>query len=584
MNDNIVSQKLTHRKLQPIRKEKRVTNIESSEKDEHNEYIKSKLTEAAKLVKLAKVHARGTKSGDALRRTVRVLDDMLQSFGLDFSTVTRRTVKQPYNVCPEIYKGSTFGYPFFYRGFEQSNCSYRVAEEKLVTIVIQLDNFRVETISRLLDDIINYNRNMSVVVGAKVSELPQFKNDRYSQILFKTYKTTTSKGRIWNDIIEHVQTPYVLVARDLIRFDNDTRIHRLIREIERLQLTSAGGASRDSNGFWKLGCLQRAYKNYTLVYEEGYQESIHECVFCDHIENSFVISKTLISKFKFDESLSQEGMWEDFFLRAEGESVVCPDSMFYSNRTIRSSRVLDWKEFGGKYQLRTMKFVSSKFEVDFNCPKPIKCFLGTGFSVTSCCLEELANLITFIMNACEKAGAICELQEGTLLGAVKLNKVLPWERDADITFLTANYSQLQKLKATFESAGYAFRDGSALWCCADNRTAGGKFRIGSGHWHAELYGQHIMDSELLMQNSIKPTKVLLNGNWVNVPRNPGLHARNRYGHEIYAHAQHWIVTGKSSGWINYDTSSFTNCHKSGDHNCLDRYNSDGNLQFTDPIP
>jgi hypothetical protein len=36
-----------------------------------------------------------------------------------------------------------------------------------------------------------------------------------------------------------------------------------------------------------------------------------------------------------------------------------------------------------------------------------------------------------------------------VLGAVKFNKVLPWERDADITFLTANYTAFKKLKPKF---------------------------------------------------------------------------------------------------------------------------------------
>lgn len=52
----------------------------------------------------------------------------------------------------------------------------------------------------------------------------------------------------------------------------------------------------------------------------------------------------------------------------------------------------------------------------------------------------------------------CELQEGTLLGAVKLNKVLPWERDADITFLTADFPKLLKIKDIFTRQGYVVHD------------------------------------------------------------------------------------------------------------------------------
>ena len=34
------------------------------------------------------------------------------------------------------------------------------------------------------------------------------------------------------------------------------------------------------------------------------------------------------------------------------------------------------------------------------------------------------------------------------------------------------------------------------------------------------------------------------GHWIPVSYNPGLHARNRYGYEIYKHSQHWLETGE----------------------------------------
>lgn len=49
-------------------------------------------------------------------------------------------------------------------------------------------------------------------------------------------------------------------------FNIDTRQERLVREIESLDVVIAGGASRDQNGIWKLGCYQSSYANYSLVY------------------------------------------------------------------------------------------------------------------------------------------------------------------------------------------------------------------------------------------------------------------------------------------------------------------------------
>ena len=46
------------------------------------------------------------------------------------------------------------------------------------------------------------------------------------------------------------------------------------------------------------------------------------------------------------------------------------------------------------------------------------------------------------------------MQEGTLLGAVKFNGILPWERDGDVTFHTNNFTAIASLAGKFRGAGY----------------------------------------------------------------------------------------------------------------------------------
>ena len=41
-------------------------------------------------------------------------------------------------------------------------------------------------------------------------------------------------------------------------------------------------------------------------------------------------------------------------------------------------------------------------------------------------------------------------------------------------------------------------------------------------------------------------RINIAGNWIPVSYNPGLHARNRYGHQIFKHSQHWLELGKPS--------------------------------------
>lgn len=167
-------------------------------------------------------------------------------------------------------------------------------------------------------------------------------------------------------------------------------------------------------------------------------------------------------------------------------------------------------------------------------------------------------------------------------GAVKFNKVLPWERDADITFLTGNYTAFKRLQSKFTEAGYTLTsDDASLWCCVDGRQAGGKFRVGTTRWSLELYGQHMMESEGLAASGQKPTKVQFAGQWVTVMRNPGLFARNRYGPHVYKHAEHWMDMGHDTGWSFYRPGKFKTCAFPGHSACLDQFPADGNIQFSD---
>jgi hypothetical protein len=560
------------------------------------------LVKAAKYLHEARKHVRGTKTALHLKSAARLLDMALKKLNVKTEEIYNRPIKMSTNICPEVYKSTTYGYPFFDKGFELTNCTNSTSLDKLVTLLINFDKEFIAKFSqtkkqfplvvhRVLQGIASYNPNISILIGSSLVDDSVFPTSLVKQLpnlKLKLFNSNCKSGHVWKTLLKDVTTPFTLITRDITWLTADVRLDRLIREIERLNVSVAAGAIRSPNGHWKGGCHQRAFKNYTMVFVEGYDESIHECMFCDHVDGPFVIETNVAKKIQFDDRLEGEGVFEDLFLRmstSAHETVVCPDSMFHVARNVdklHSVNPKDWATFAHKWHLWKLKLSSGDI-IQFEC-RNFLCFEGTGFVVHPCCLQELGDVVKFTMAACESAGVICEFQEGTLLGAVKMNKVLPWERDADLTFLTANYSKLQSLHGDYVSAGYRFNDGASLWCCADNRTAGGKFGIGTRHWHVELYGQHLMDSEMLMADGLPQTKLFFDGQWTGVPRNPGLHARNRYSHEIFAHAQHWLALGKSDGWLKYKTRTFTTCRSPNGQACLDQYNADGIVQFGDPIP
>ncbi len=78
------------------------------------------------------------------------------------------------------------------------------------------------------------------------------------------------------------------------------------------------------------------------------------------------------------------------------------------------------------------------------------------------------------------------------------------------------------------------------------------------------------------------TRVLFDGRWVEVPKNVGQEIRDRYGPEVYKHAQHPSAlsrTGYTAQKGYSEAGHFTKCRTPGRHDCLDQYPADGNLAF-----
>ncbi|KAL9979499.1 hypothetical protein ACROYT_G017173 [Oculina patagonica] len=316
---------------------------------------------------------------------------------------------------------------------------------------------------------------------------------------------------------------------------------------------------------------------------------------CDDLPGPFLAKTSVLRDIGFHLS-GEHGLFRELFLRVKdrysrlhlgldhgGTAVVtCPDVMFQiQTPPVRDDELAN---FANKHNIKKIVEPDGKTRW-FGCRRGIKhrngekCPLKSGLVVPPCCLENIADAIKFVLEQCTRNNITCELQEGTLLGAVKLNKVLPWERDADITFLTADFPKLVKIKDVFNRQGYVVHDIQQPWCCVEGHKAGGKIELLANGWSIQMYGQHRMSSRRTLTNEHPPTKVFFSGSWLNVPFNPGLYVRNRYGKEVYKHAEHWLSTGKQSGWDPYETGVFSSCPVKGFHGCLDQYQPDGSLQF-----
>ena len=493
-----------------------------------------------------------------------------------------------HGLCPEVYMGSRHGYPFYETGFLPSHCNN---EPKPIGVYISavfnfISQSRISSteVQALIHSFTALYPSVPVYVA-----IPEGVSlgDAATKC---TYVDITNPGEYpgsaWNRLVALVKTGFVFVSAGASRFDGDSNMERLLRSILTLDIPIVGGAIKTPIGSWDMGCVQTVFRNYSLLYSSGYWHSQKECVYCTHISSPFLAQTRYLLDHKLPMNITEGVLFTEYFLILSQSGLyfaVCPDVMFHITGSYLSNQNRGtWLPMARRWKINSIRF-PNKAKVIYACDELyIDCAFHAGIAVPPCCLRLLSEQIKYIIRICKKYHIICELQEGTLLGSTKFGKVLPWERDGDITVLSSNFSALVNLSRVFTSAGYEMKITGQTRCCVEDRVAGGALTIG-GHgspWPVEVYGQHRMDSEIQIENNSKPTKLLFDGMWVQVPRNPGKHVRNRYGHEVYRHAEHWISLGKYSGWEEYDTSQgFPKCPKPGMHYCLDKYPADGNLPF-----
>lgn len=406
------------------------------------------------------------------------------------------------------------------------------------------------------------------------------------------YPQNSTPGSVWNDLLARVTTPVVLVGRNIIYIDKDMELEKALNELNLLGVSAVGGAIRNKNGHWYMGCMQYALRNYSLVYTGGYYHSKHSCVFCKHIDGPFIIDTDTARKVKFDAHLGKQTLYNDFFLRLglkKLKSAICPYSMFHVSSRTRAQGFKPWVKFALKWSLHSIKFDTHKIEIPCLLQKYQCKGLEKGRALAPCCMKNLAKAINFLFNISESNNIVSAVYAGTLLGALKFNSLVPYDIDSDISFFGHNrtsYVKAKGLMPLFRKHGYKIVDASDVH---------GKYNVfiirKNGciiEWYDGLDYRDVGHEERYKRYKylgLKPTMVNLDGTWLRTVGNPGLSMWQHYKPEIYKHSQHNRHYGIYFGapymprpWIKCDHPAL------GGHNCLDQYEIDGNLQFREPYP
>ncbi|KAG1659186.1 hypothetical protein GQR58_022661 [Nymphon striatum] len=500
-----------------------------------------------------------------------------------------------HDVCSEEYLGNRIGHPYYVDGYRNVKCNNSKPLQEVISIVLLL----TDTTKFIEDNILNVLKGIKstypslkihLVVTKNVEEIVIKANN--SNIFKLKLPSNIKEGNALKNVLKSVDTPYVLIARDLFTFHWYANLERQIRILSQSKnMAVVSGALRNSSAYWKHGCYQSETRMHVLQYTEGYYESSNECLYCDMVTGPFVVKRNIFDTVPMDKSLASEMLYKDWFLtlKSKGYKVMsCPDVMYFMDDYKYMSVLHDkksWSPLATKWEFDYVK-IDSKITHKFTCDEIMyKCKMmdTKNFILPTCCYDTMSHSLKFFAEFMQKHNISYEIDSGSVLGAIKLSDMMPWDLDGDIAMMNDDYQKVYDHKAEFIKAGLAPRAWRISKCCDKNGhfSPQGYFKIGDPLYF-EVFGNKIplstdvyLPEELLGQH----TKMVVHGITVNSQPNPGLFVRNRYGKECYKHSQSYAIYGAKSSFVPYKSGQFTKCSRPNYHTCLDMHPTDGSIYF-----
>ena len=106
-----------------------------------------------------------------------------------------------------------------------------------------------------------------------------------------------------------------------ITYCNEILTHEIsnfMLQMKAMEITNSdfiGGAVRYVNGKWNQNCYQMVYRNYSIRYFSGYENSENECLSCDMFLGPIFGKTKKLKNIKFDEKMNDAIVSPDFFLK-----------------------------------------------------------------------------------------------------------------------------------------------------------------------------------------------------------------------------------------------------------------------------
>ncbi|CAL8072373.1 unnamed protein product [Calicophoron daubneyi] len=201
--------------------------------------------------------------------TVLIIEDIIKLLGendiLNDASIPTHAQKQRQQerpeVCPEYWDDPRKGSVYFENVYKTKPCK-RIPLEKLVEILIYVES--CEDGKHLLDRIRLVYPNMTVrlAVGEIGEESAICRLLESAHPLFNVKDNAST----WLKLAQIASSKYALVGRNMVEFTFHTNIDRLLRVVNNLSVSVAGGSVRlEPEGRWYAGCYQIPPSVNTLV-------------------------------------------------------------------------------------------------------------------------------------------------------------------------------------------------------------------------------------------------------------------------------------------------------------------------------
>ena len=322
----------------------------------------------------------------------------------------KKAVVDPKEFCPEKYISSKDDYPYYLKSIPLDPSCNVPPLNKMVSVLFNfVDEIPIRKAEDLFEDAaFGKYKDMTFIAFVKSNiketvKLRELANSKLPNMKIVEQKSEEgTHSSVLTELVSQVETKYVVLSRNIERFDNFSTIIRLVRDISLGKAEIVAGAHRNTSGHWRAGCYQMKQNRGEMAFDEGYDFSDNGCMFCDYVSGPFGVKKeSLLEYLKIDLQTDLSGdpfymnMFFHFRQKMNKKIMMCIDSMFYTETSglLPVSKKF-WLPFLKTNKISKMVFPNLTVVYESPCSEVgLSCLPDKEVELPFCCFKEAEKVL-----------------------------------------------------------------------------------------------------------------------------------------------------------------------------------------------